>query len=85
MKKLVLLSLCILLGGGAFAFYDFCESPQDYNTCKESFDFITEYWTDIPNYHPENIKYQDNSNKHRNKKPIVKKSSDTEQTEIKQD
>ena len=54
--KLVLLSV-IFVPNLAFGMYDFCESPADIRT---------EYWKDIPDYHPDNdnIKFEDMKNEH---------------------
>ncbi|MCR5265952.1 MAG: hypothetical protein K6E29_05090 [Cyanobacteria bacterium RUI128] len=64
MKNFILLSVMIFFAGSALAFYDFCESPADYNTCPQAYDVRTEYWKDIPNYHPDDIKYEDMKNEH---------------------
>ena len=40
------------------AMYDFCESPSDYNIFPAAYDVRTEYWRDIPNYHKDDIKYE---------------------------
>ena len=50
MYRIIVLSLFILIGSGAYAYYDFCQSPQDYNTFPPLYDVRTEYWKDIPNY-----------------------------------
>ena len=64
MKKFVLfLSLIGLsLSSTAFAIYDFCESPADYNTFPQAYDVRTEYWKDIPNYNADNIKFENMKN-----------------------
>ena len=64
MKNLVLLLFLLSSASSAFAFYDFCESPADYNTFPQAYDVRTEYWKDIPGYNPEDIKYEDMDNKH---------------------
>ena len=64
MKNFITLLVLIFSGCSAWAFYDFCESPADYNTFPAAYDVRTEYWKDIPDYHPENIKYEDMENKH---------------------
>ena len=81
MKKILLTALILTAGAGAWAFYDFCESPQDYNTFPASYDFKTEYWTKIPNYDPDNIKIEKNENKKFNF-PIIKKSPKSGETVI---
>ena len=63
MKKLAVFILLFCVGGNAWAFYDFCESPADYNTFPQAYDVRTEYWKDIPNHNPENIKYKNIKNK----------------------
>ncbi len=64
MKKILLSLICIQLSGCAWAFYDFCESPSDYNTFPAAYDFRTEYWTDIPKYGTDKIEYKDMKNEH---------------------
>ena len=67
MKKLVLLFTVVLLSGlSCYAMYDFCESPSDYYTFPQAYDVRTEYWKDIPDYHPnnDNIKFEDMKNEH---------------------
>ena len=63
MKK-VLLLFVLLSGASVYAMYDFCESPSDYNTFPQAYDVRTEYWKDIPDYHPENIKFENMKNEH---------------------
>ena len=64
MKKILLCIICIQLSGCAWAFYDFCESPADYNTFPAAYDFKTEYWKDIPQYGADKIEYKDMKNEH---------------------
>lgn len=89
MKKFILtLSLTILLSaGGAYAMYDFCESPADYYTCPAAYDVRTEYWTDIPDYHTTDIQFKNMKNEKQTKPVFVKESkTDTNgQIEIKKD
>ncbi|MCD8378500.1 MAG: hypothetical protein LUB59_06910 [Candidatus Gastranaerophilales bacterium] len=76
MKKLFTILSFILLGGCSYAFYDFCETPQDYNTFPASYDFRTEYWKDIPQYHnneKNKIKYKNIKNSP-SKRTIIKQS-----------
>ena len=82
MKKFVLILIVLSSGLCAQAFYDFCESPQDYNTFPASYDFKTEYWTDIPNYNSEDVKYVRKENK-KEKPAVIKKSAQTGDTVIK--
>lgn len=63
MKKIIMLIFAMTVGVKAFAMYDFCESPADYNTFPQAYDVRTEYWTDIPNHHPDNIKFENMKNK----------------------
>ena len=63
MKKFAIFILLFCLGGNAWAFYDFCESPADYNTFPQAYDVRTEYWKDIPKYKPDNIEYKNMKNK----------------------
>lgn len=74
MKKFVLTILAISLGTTAFAFYDFCESPQDYNTFPPSYDFRTEYWKDIPKYNADKIEYKNIKHEHNTDRTIIKQS-----------
>lgn len=90
MKKIILtLSLILLVSGKGYCMYDFCESPADYNMCPDAFNIRTEYWKDIPNYHPDdNIKFKDMKNPKQQKIKHIKKSktdNSTEQIDIKQD
>ena len=62
MKNILLIGFFMFVGTSAFAFYDFCESPADYNTFPQAYDVRTEYWKDIPNYEPEDIKYKNMEN-----------------------
>ncbi|MCM1265309.1 MAG: hypothetical protein NC200_03835 [Candidatus Gastranaerophilales bacterium] len=78
MKKLLLLSIIILSGTTAFAFYDFCESPQEYNTFPASYDFKTEYWKDIPKYNTDKIEYKNIKNEHHTDRTIIKQSPKTQ-------
>ena len=64
MKKLCITLLCVLFSTTAYGFYDFCESPADYNTFPQAYDVRTEYWKDIPKYEPDDIKYDNLQNKH---------------------
>ncbi|MBO6273263.1 hypothetical protein J6O48_10865 [bacterium] len=81
MKKIIILSFCLFMGLSAYAMYDFCESPQDYNTFKDAYDVKTEYWKEIPNYHPDDIEVKDN-NKPSSHWSIIKKSPKTDVTKI---
>ena len=74
MKNLVLILFLLSSAGSAMAFYDFCESPADYNTFPQAYDVRTEYWKDIPDYHPDDIKYKDVKNEHPTSPFWVKKS-----------
>ena len=64
MKKLFLAFLFTGMATSAWGFYDFCESPADYNTFPQAYDVRTEYWKDIPEYQPEDIKFKDIKNEH---------------------
>lgn len=66
MKNLFII-LCInFVSLPAFCFYDFCQSPQDYNTFPAAYDFKTEYWKDIPDYNTGGkIKLKNTKNKHK--------------------
>lgn len=81
MKRFILTLIIVSTGLCAQAFYDFCESPQDYNTFPASYDFKTEYWTDIPNYKPDDIKYNRKEDK-KEKPAVIKKSPATGDTVI---
>ena len=64
MKKFVLVAVLLLSGSISHAMYDFCESPSDYNTFPQAYDVRTEYWKDIPEYQPNNIKFENMENEH---------------------
>ena len=75
MKRFIILCLILSFPLASFGMYDFCESPSDYDMCPNAYDIRTEYWKDIPDYHPDDIKYEDMKNqnptfplKFRNKK-----------------
>ena len=63
---LFLIGFIFLSSGAVFAMYDFCESPTDYNMLPQASDIRTEYWKDIPDYHPDNdnIKFEKMENNH---------------------
>ena len=63
MKKLLAILVILLACNSVFAFYDFCESPADYNTFPAAYDVKTEYWKDIPKYNENDVKYKDMNNK----------------------
>ncbi len=68
--------------------YDFCESPADYNMCPDAFNFRTEYWKDIPNYKPDDIKFGDMKNQQQTKPKYIKDkktNNSEEKIEIKKD
>lgn len=66
MRNLFLVFIVTLIGIPTFAFYDFCQSPQDYNTFPAAYDFKTEYWKDIPDYNTGGkIKLKNAKNKHK--------------------
>jgi hypothetical protein len=68
MKKFVLILVLSSITQCAFAFYDFCETPQEYNTFPPAYDIKTEYWKNIPKYNTDNVKYQNiNHNKNSNR------------------
>ena len=74
MNKLILLISLIFIGSGAYAFYDFCESPQEYNTFPASYDFRTEYWRDIPTYNADKIKYKNMDKSNPADRTLIKQS-----------
>ncbi len=76
MKNIILLLSIIFIGTSAFAFYDFCESPQDYNTFPPAYDFKTEYWKDIPKYQPDDIKYKNYDKNNPVHRTFLKKAPD---------
>lgn len=84
MKRFILALLIVSIGLSARAFYDFCESPQDYNTFPASYDFKTEYWTEIPDYDEDNIKYHKKDTK-KFDTPTVKKAPKSGETIIDHD
>ncbi len=61
-KKFIILILFLSIPAICYGMYDFCESPSDYYTCPAAYDVRTEYWKDIPNYHPDDIKYENMQN-----------------------
>ena len=58
MKKYLILLTVLLAGKSAWAYYDFCQPPQDYNTFPPLYDVRTEYWKDIPNYNNNKVQYK---------------------------
>ena len=64
MRKSIFLIVILFCCSSAYAFYDFCETPADYNTFPQAYDVRTEYWKNIPNYSSDDIKYEDIKNEH---------------------
>ena len=81
MKILFLILGLIFISLPSQAFYDFCQSPQDYNTFPAAYDFKTEYWKDIPDYNAAGkIKLKNTKNKHKTNEMTY--PSKTEQNDI---
>jgi len=74
MKKLFLTAVILITGANAFAFYDFCQSPQDYNTFPAQYDFRTEYWRDIPTYNTDKIQYKYEQKSNPSDRTLIKQS-----------
>lgn len=82
MKKISLLICILLFSAKGYAFYDFCESPQEYNTFPQAYDVKTEYWKDIPEYNPKSIEMNDTKTKPQKEHIIIKQNTDNSQIEI---
>ena len=82
MKKTTIFLVLFFAGCSSFAFYDFCESPQDYNTFPAAYDLKTEYWKDIPEYGETKIHIKSDKKIKNNGKCVKLKKSDRQEKNI---
>ena len=73
-KLLIIVLSIMFIKNYSYAFYDFCQSPQEYNTFPASYDFRTEYWKDIPSYNTDKIHYNYGEKNNPTNRTLIKQS-----------